>query len=168
MVFKDDAASFGSIDTIGLGGTWIDSLRWIRVLNAWGNSFPRFMLAVIVGSKFRQLSNADRRAFADEVLLDTISRNFSRNCSRALIASRGCRFSVPISFWTISRASLRSWVNLSTSISSSSAKDAVFVATSSSWILAVQHYRRDFVNIPLLQFLANAIAAFQDCENITS
>ena len=90
------------------------------------------MVAVIVGSKLTHFSKAERRAFIDEIVPDTISRNFKRNFKRAFIPSRDCELSLPISVSTISRASVRSLMNSEALISSKSNKDEVFVATSSS------------------------------------
>src|SRR6266496_6581935 len=102
----------------------------MRVLNASGSSFHKPMVVLIVGSKLRHFSKAERRAIFDEVVFDTISRNFKRNFRRALIASRDCELSLPISVSTISNASLRSLMNSDTSTSSNNDKDDVFVATS--------------------------------------
>src|SRR5947207_14497138 len=98
----------------------------MRVLNACGISFPKLMVAVIVESKLRQFSKAERRTIFDDLVFDTISRNFKRNLRRALIASRYCELSLPISASTIFDAALRSLMNSDTSTSSNNDKDDVF------------------------------------------
>ena len=84
------------------------------------------------------LSKAERRPFGDDDVDDTIWRNFIRNSKRTLIASMACEFSVvQASAFTILRALSRSSVNSSTSTSSSNDSDAVFVETSSSYVINI-------------------------------
>ena len=131
------AASLGSIDTIGLGGTEIDSFRCIRVLKAPGVCFPMSNVEVHLGTRSRHIFRAARRSLVVAVL-EAISRNRFRNSKRVSMASRSSnddegdfRFWAARSDNPCSRRLVISGVAMSSNIDN----EAVLVAISSSYIV---------------------------------
>lgn len=141
--FMPFAASLGSMDTIGLGGTDIDSLRCIRVLKAPADGFPNSILSTILTSKDWQFSRAWWRFFGGIPIPATISRNCLRNVKRVSIASRAFDGDFSSSALTMDNAWSSSSRNLGVSISSSIDNEAVLIEASSSWY----KYRSNLIDI---------------------
>ena len=170
IFFIATAASLGLTETIGRGGTWIDSLLWIRVLNANGISLPRLIVSVIFGRRSRHCLISSTRALDDDADIETTSRNFWRNCRRVVIA-----YNIWPVFIFVASASTISWASWSSLVKSerpmfsSNPNDAEFVATSSSYQISSQWLvGADFVNVPPLQFSPNVVRAFDDCKDVRS